>query len=89
MFKNSRYAPDLTLLYDDTISTRIYLVNVNFEDSRQTPEYWVVVIWPEESVYTIKFIPPKTRVRSAKSSACLKVESGIKTIERLALINRS
>ncbi|MCA9322066.1 MAG: hypothetical protein KDB53_15090 [Planctomycetes bacterium] len=43
-----------------------------------------VILWIESAVATGDFRPPKIQVHSAKSSARLKMEAGIRAIERLA-----
>lgn len=40
-----------------------------------------VVLWVEEAVVLSGFIPPKMKVHSANSSARIKMEAGIKSIE--------
>ena len=42
-----------------------------------------VVLWIEEAVATRGFSPPDMKVHSANSSARLKMEAGIRAIERL------
>lgn len=41
-----------------------------------------VVLWVEEAVYLNGFIPPKMYVHSANASARIKMEAGIKQIEK-------
>jgi len=43
-----------------------------------------VVLWIEEAVATGDFAPPTIRVHSANSSARIKMEAGIASIERMA-----
>lgn len=43
-----------------------------------------VIVWLEEAVALRRFRPPEVRVHSANSSARLKMEAGIRSIERLA-----
>lgn len=43
-----------------------------------------VVLWIEKAVATRGFKPPRMKVHSANSSARLKMEAGIRSIERLA-----
>lgn len=43
-----------------------------------------VVLWIEEAVATCGFRPPSIKVHSADSSARIKMESGIRSIERLS-----
>lgn len=47
-----------------------------------------VVLWLEEAVATRGFKPPKVKVHSANSSARIKMELGIRSIERLAALAR-
>ena len=47
-----------------------------------------VVVWIEEQVATRGFVPPKIRVHSANSAARIKMEAGIRAIERFAAANR-
>jgi len=48
-----------------------------------------VVLWIEEAVATRGFMPPHIAVHSANSSARIKMEAGIRSIERLAERNDS
>jgi hypothetical protein len=41
-----------------------------------------VVLWIEEAVFTLDFVPPKMKVHSANTSARHKMELGIMNIER-------
>lgn len=43
-----------------------------------------VILWIEEAVVTRGFVPPRMSVHSANSSARLKMEQGIRSIERHA-----
>ena len=43
-----------------------------------------VILWVEHAVATRGFQPPSIRVHSANSSARIKMESGIRSIERLS-----
>lgn len=43
-----------------------------------------VILWVEEAVATRGFKPPKLKVHSANTSARIKMERGIESIERLA-----
>lgn len=52
------------------------------DDSRGTG--YDVVVWIEEAVALRGFCPPKISVHSANSSARQKMESGIRSIARLA-----
>ncbi len=42
-----------------------------------------VIVWVERAVAVDGFVPPAIRVHSANSSARIKMEAGIKAIERL------
>ncbi len=42
-----------------------------------------VIVWVERAVAMDGFVPPAIRVHSANSSARIKMEAGIKAIERL------
>ncbi|GAA6136610.1 hypothetical protein NBRC116583_03570 [Arenicella sp. 4NH20-0111] len=44
-----------------------------------------VVLWIEEAVVVDNFLPPKMTVHSANSSARLKMEAGIRSIEERVL----
>ncbi len=46
-----------------------------------------VILWIEEAVATRGFRPPRIKVHSANSSARVKMEAGIRQIERLAAGN--
>tara|TARA_R110002126_G_scaffold15857_6_gene64409 strand:- start:716 stop:1021 length:306 start_codon:yes stop_codon:yes gene_type:complete len=52
------------------------------DDARGTG--YDVVLWIEQAVATRAFVPPRISVHSANSSARLKMEAGIKAIQRLA-----
>lgn len=41
-----------------------------------------VVLWVEEAVATTDYVPPRMKVHSANSSARIKMESGINSIQR-------
>lgn len=73
------YWPDeaIALLEGDTVA-EISLDHDLGDDDRGTG--YDVVLWIEEAVITRGFIPPKISVHSANSSACHKMELGIKTI---------
>lgn len=43
-----------------------------------------VVLWIEEAVALHGFVPPRISIHSANTSARLKMEAGIRSIERLA-----
>lgn len=57
------------------------------DDARGTG--YDVVLWVEEAVATRGFAPPAMRVHSANSSARMKMEAGIASIERRALANEA
>ncbi len=48
-----------------------------------------VILWIEEAVATRGFNPPDIRVHSANSSARVKMEAGIASIQRLAAQNQN
>ena len=43
-----------------------------------------VILWIEEAVALHGFVPPRISIHSANTSARLKMEAGIRSIERLA-----
>lgn len=43
-----------------------------------------VVLWIERAVATEGFVPPRMAVHSSNSSARIKMEAGIRAIERMA-----
>ncbi len=43
-----------------------------------------VILWIEEAVATKGFTPPEIKVHSANSSARIRMEAGIRTIEKMA-----
>lgn len=47
-----------------------------------------VVLWLEEAVATRRFRPPELKVHSANTSARIKMEAGIRSIERWASQDR-
>lgn len=44
-----------------------------------------VILWIEEAVALRGFVPPRLRIHSANTSARIKMDAGIRSIERLAL----
>lgn len=55
------------------------------DDSRGTG--YDVVVWVEEAVALRGFRPPRMSVHSANASARQKMESGIRAISKLAMLN--
>ena len=74
------YWPDEAIaLLKDGVVTELSLDHDLGDDDRGTG--YDVVLWVEEAVIINNFTPPKMKVHSANSSARLKMEAGIKTIE--------
>ena len=74
------YWPDEAIaLLKDGVVTELSLDHDLGDDDRGTG--YDVVLWVEEAVIVNNFTPPKMKVHSANSSARLKMEAGIKTIE--------
>ncbi|MES3025949.1 MAG: cyclic-phosphate processing receiver domain-containing protein [Pseudomonadota bacterium] len=77
------YWPDEAIALLETGEvTEISLDHDLGDDERGTG--YDVVLWIEEAVITRGFVPPKASVHSANSSARLKMEMGIQTINRHA-----
>lgn len=75
------YWPDevITLL-EKGVVTELSLDHDLGDDDRGTG--YDVVLWVEEAVIVNGFVPPKMKVHSANSSARLKMEAGIQSIEK-------
>lgn len=75
------YWPDevITLLQNNTVDI-ISLDHDLGDDNRGTGND--VILWIEEQVFTNNYKPPIIQVHSANSSARLKMENGIKSIQR-------
>jgi hypothetical protein len=48
-----------------------------------------VVLWIEEQVFVNNFVPPRMKVHSANSSARVKMESGIRSMEKRSTLKLS
>ncbi|MFT5292347.1 MAG: hypothetical protein ACI8QS_001290 [Planctomycetota bacterium] len=71
----------IALLQQETV-TDLSLDHDLGDDERGTG--YDVVLWLEEAVATRGFKPPRLAVHSANASARLKMEAGIRAIERFA-----
>ena len=74
------FNPKASLLEQGNV-THLSLDHDLGDDERGTG--YDVVLWIEEAVATRSFIPPQMTVHSANSSARVKMEAGIRSIERM------
>jgi hypothetical protein len=82
------YWPDeVIILLKKGVVTELSLDHDLGDDDRGTG--YDVVLWVEEAVMVNGFTPPKMKVHSANSSARLKMEAGIRSIEERSGKNKT
>lgn len=81
-WRHVRWPEEAIALLETGAITELSLDHDLGDDQRGTG--YDVVLWIEEAVATRAFTPPSMRVHSANSSARLKMQAGIRAIERLA-----
>ena len=74
--------PDEAIALLETGEVEAISLDHDLGDDRRGTGY-DVVLWIEEAVALRSFRPPEIKVHSANSSARLKMEAGIRTIERM------
>lgn len=78
-WERAYWPEDVISLLRKGVVTELSLDHDLGDDDRGTG--YDVVLWVEEAVVLNGFVPPKMKVHSANSSARIKMEAGIKSIE--------
>ena len=81
-WRQARWPDEVIELLQSGNVTHLSLDHDLGDDDRGTG--YDVVLWLEEAVASRGFVPPHVTVHSANSSARIKMEAGIRSIERLA-----
>ncbi len=77
------YWPDEAIELLKTGNVEVISLDHDLGDDERGTGY-DVILWIEEAVATKGFTPPEIKVHSANSSARIRMEAGIRTIEKMA-----
>jgi len=84
-WRQTRWPDEVIALLQTEDVTDLSLDHDLGDDERGTG--YDVILWLERAVATEGFMPPRLSVHSANSSARMKMEAGIRSIQKLALQN--
>ena len=84
-WRQTRWPDEVIALLQTGDVTDLSLDHDLGDDERGTG--YDVILWLERAVATEGFMPPRLSVHSANSSARMKMEAGIQSIQKLALQN--